>query len=278
VPLEVTLQSAGYTGKRDRLRYIDFSPADPARNKALHAKTNETLLSTILKDAVGHCIHITGEMRALTDPFHRRLCAELAKTTSSRFDVVCDLPEEHSRTPADLGQRTAASWSSKGWAEKLSAIQLIGKQVVNVHSYQTLSAIQYTVFGNKFVQLQEKHQDDGSSMVSRPKRIWLIESEELCSHLTEKAVEILKSSRDIPENLYSKFFTDVSGVTSQNLLHILSGCESLHAEVLLNADVLDFDPSAPEILKSLVALRLVSLKGELASITEDGLQFASYLK
>ena len=40
-------------------------------------------------------------------------------------------------------------------SEKLSAMNLIGEAFVDVRAFNTLHEIQYSVFGNRFVQLQE---------------------------------------------------------------------------------------------------------------------------
>ena len=169
-------------------------------------QANEQLLQTLLSDTPGHCIHITGEMRALADPFHRRLCAELAKRANTRFTVVYDIPEEYSQSPDGVGKWNAQRWASKAWTEKLSAMNLIGDAFVDVRAYNTLPEIQYSVCGNRYVLLQEKHSDEGDSRTPFPKRVWLLDSETLNAFLTARALNIVANAKGIPETLFKRFF------------------------------------------------------------------------
>ena len=89
--LAATIAATGFTETVDDNDCVAFSPATSEANKAIHAKANDQLLRALLDNSAGHCIHITGEMRALADPFHRRLCAELAKRVNTRFTIVYDI-------------------------------------------------------------------------------------------------------------------------------------------------------------------------------------------
>ncbi len=216
--LAATIAATGFTETVDDNDCVAFSSATSETNKAIHVKANDQLLRALLDNSAGHCIHITGEMRALADPFHRRLCTELAKRVNTRFTIVYDILEEFSKTPDGVGKWNAQRWGSKGWTEKLSAMNLIGKAFVDVRAYKTADEIQYSVFGNKYVLLQEKHLDDADSGAASPKRVWLLNSEKLNAFLTARALSIIEKSKDVPETLFKRFFAKVSGVTAQNIL------------------------------------------------------------
>lgn len=273
--LAATVEAAGFLGATTGMSCIAFSPATPEANRAIHAKTNEQLLSTLLQQSSGQCIHVTGEMRALADPFHRRLCAELAKRTDSKFTVLYNIPKQYRGSPEGVGKWNARRWRSKGWREKLSAINLIGQAFVDVRAFDTLHEIQYSVFGNRYVQLQEKHPDEEGSVQPGSKRVWLLESERLNTFLTERALEMIGRSEDIPESLFKRFFAKISGVAAQTILSRLLAQGPAPAETILDNDLRMFDPGCSDVLDSLKELGFVEAlnQSQLLSITASGQQF-----
>ncbi len=277
--LESTLATTGFKGLLKPGQCVAFSPATVEGNNAIHAETNEHLLRSLLNDSPGQCVHITGEMRALADPFHRRLCAELAKRGKTRFTVVYDIPSDYSGSPDGVGKWNAQRWASKSWAERLAAISLIGEELVDVRAFDTSQEIQYSVFGNRYVQLQEKHADEGASRRPSPKRVWLLDSEELNGFLTMKALEMVQKSKDIPESLFKRFFAKISGVTSQNILGKLAKGGSMRREQVLDKDLLEFDPQAATDLDVLQAIGFVNMDHEAKfGISAEGKQFLQSLK
>ncbi|MBK8814871.1 MAG: hypothetical protein IPN42_04880 [Methylococcaceae bacterium] len=276
--LEFTIEATGFTGKIKSTDCVAFSSADSKENEAVHTRTNEQLLETLIKkDDVGYCIHITGQMRALADPFHRRLCAELANRSNSRFIVIYNIPEQFRQSPEGVGEWNAQRWASKTWVQKLSAMNLIGDALVDVRAYNTVQEIEYSVFGNRYIQLQEKHFDEDESPSPKPKRVWLLNSEKLNGFLTEKAINIINNADDIPEALYKRFFAKVSGVSSQNIMAKLIKEGAIHIEKLLDERLLEFDPDAASNLDILKSIGFIKLSEQnRVSITEDGKQFIGF--
>lgn len=117
-------------------------------------------------------------------------------------------------------------------------MNLIGEAFVDVRAYKTADEIQYSVFGNKYVLLQEKHLDDADSGAASPKRVWLLNSEKLNAFLTARALSIIEKSKDVPETLFKRFFAKVSGVTAQNILARLMKEGLIHEEGLLDKNCL----------------------------------------
>jgi hypothetical protein len=113
-------------------------------------------------------------------------------------------------------------------------MNLIGEAFVDVRAYKTADELQYSVFGNKYVLLQEKHLDDVDSGAASPKRVWLLNSEKLNAFLTARALSIIENSKDVPETLFKRFFAKVSGVTAQNILARLMKEGLIHEEGMLD--------------------------------------------
>jgi hypothetical protein len=277
--LEKTIARTGLAQPLSDRTCIAFSKPDTQGNKAVHAKANEQLLETLLRNEPGHCIHITGEMRALADPFHRRLCAELVKRSKERFTIIYNVPSDQVNSPEGI-RLWAEKWRSKAWTEKLSAINFIGDAFVDVRAYNTLDEIQYSVFGNRYILLQEKHSDEGNSKSALPKRVWLLESRTLNEFLTARAINIADKSKDIPETLFKRFLSNVNGVTAQNILARLARSNgSVSRDEVIDEALQEFDPEAADDLKALEAIGFVkSDKPTMLTLTGDGFQYLEALK
>jgi hypothetical protein len=277
--LRATIARTGFTQPLDDLTCLAFSKPNASGNKAVHAKANEQLLLVLLQNDPGHCIHITGEMRALADPFHRRLCAELVKRAKERFTIIYNMPVDQADSPEGVGL-WAEKWRSKAWTEKLSAINFIGDAFVDVRAYNTLEEIQYSVFGNRYVLLQEKHSDEGSSTTALPKRVWLLESRSLNEFLTARAMNIADKSKDIPETVFKRFLSKVNGVTAQNMLAKLAhSVGPVARDEIIDESLKEFDPDAASDLEALRAIGFVKAdEPTMLTITGDGLQYLEALK
>jgi hypothetical protein len=256
------------------MKVLDYSSADQAGNVRLHTLTNRTLLKAVMSNSAGDCIHITGRMNALADPFHRRMCAEVARSGKGRFVVVYDAPSIRDGAE-NLALHSAARWTRATWDDKLAAMRLIGEEFVDVLAAPTKDAVQYTVFGNKFVQLQGMH-SDAAGAPNDGKPIWLIQHEEVNGFLTEKAKNTVDQSRDIPEAVFRNLFVRMNGVAAHNIIKALSSAGAATREGLLTKRFLDFDPAADEILDGLTELGLVALNlsGSYA-MTSQGHHFAT---
>lgn len=275
--LKNTIATAGFVDPLPDLKCLAFSKPDAAGNKEVHAKANEQLLGALLQNQPGQCIHITGEMRALADPFHRRLCAELVKRSKARFTVIYNIQDDYQHLEG-VG-KWAQTWKSKSWSDRLSAINLIGDAFVDVRGYNTLSEIQYSVFGNKYILLQEKHADEGGSSVPLQKRVWLLQSEKLNEFLTDRAVTIADNSKDIPEALFRRFSAKVNGVTSQTILRKLAAHSPMPAEQVIDDAMRTFDTDATSDLKALKSIGFVKQDEAGAfCISPEGTQYLKAVK
>ena len=271
--LRRTVEATGYKGKIGNLDCVHYSPPEMAANQEIRAKVNETLLETLLKGHVGTCVHITGKMHALADPFHSRLCAEVAKRSNTRFTVVYDPPEEATDT-LDGVSDCAKLWSDAPSSAKLNAVRLIGNSYVDVHAGRTNDLIQYSVFGDRYTQLQERHDEDRPGKSA--KRIWLIKSDDLNGFLAEKALATIDVSTDVDDGVFRSFFTKVNGVASRNMLNDLANGGPRLPEKLLTSMIVEFDPDASRTLGWLQDLLLLERGSDgTLSVTEEGMRFVS---
>jgi|GEM_PF-6882308 hypothetical protein len=269
--LEQTLESVGINSKLPTIISHGYSREDI---KNTHRETNNLIQESLKKNSLGECIHITGEMRALTDPFHRYICEEINQQEKNVFRVVYNIPEENMKNSTSILKWNLESWASdksdRKWYEELRTIYAIANRSVNLYALDTSDEIQYSVFGNKYILLQEKHKDRAKN-----KHTWLLESELVNSFLTARANELIKKAKDVDEGNYRRFTKNISGITSKRFLSILREGNNVSIENLLLDEIAnDFTDSPEEIIESLIIMGFVkSENNDLTQLTEAGREF-----
>lgn len=112
--LAETLERAGAPrSSLKNLHVLDFSDRNTKRNRLVHESTNRLLLDLITSDDVGTCIHVTGEMRAITDPLHRQICETISLRRGAGFDILYNLPPDRA---ADVF--ATVGWNLDNWNKK----------------------------------------------------------------------------------------------------------------------------------------------------------------
>lgn len=273
--LRITLALAGVEVESLKLPKILSHGNLDGSIKHTHRETNNKIQECLNNNSLGECIHITGEMRALTDPFHRYLCEEISQKKKSVFRVVYNLPEEYMANSTKILESNLEGWaldkSNRKWYEELRTIYSIANRSVNLYAFDTSNEIQYSVFGNRFILLQEKHQDR-----ARKKHTWLLESESVNQFLTDKAEKLIKASKDVDGGNYRKFTSNISSIASKMILSALSKSSFLSAEkLLLDSHINDFTETPHEIIESLNVMGFIERinNTDLIKIAQAGREF-----
>jgi hypothetical protein len=244
--------------------------------KAVHRKTNDLIQECLKANALGECIHVTGEMRALTDPFHRYLCEEINHSDQRVFRVIFNLPEEYTENTTKILEWNLEGWardnSERKWYEELRTIYSIANRSVSLYAFDTSHEVQYSVFGNRYTLLQEKHACRTSN-----KHTWLVESEDMNSLLAVRANALIKKAKDIDEGNYRRFTQNINGIASRRFLSLLSAAHILPIERLITDSIAsDFTESTQEILDGLMLMGFIEIhKRESVAITNAGREFAN---
>lgn len=266
-----TLELVGIN-RRKLPKIIAFSPANKQENKKVHEITNKLILDLIETNDLGECIHVTGEMRALTDPFHRRLCEEMRLRDKGSFHVLYNIPEKMQNDAISIVNWNLTRWTKKSvvreWTEELRSIDVIANCAVDLFAYNTENEVQYSVFGDKYIQLQEKHN-------ATEKRIWLLESDDINSHLVDRGKNFIGKAIDINQHLFREFTLNLSGVAARRYLSKLSKKKFIDENKLLNdAFVRDFAPDPKGALDVLKTMEFVIEDAhKQLSITTEGREF-----
>jgi hypothetical protein len=275
--LAATLELAGLGNIRiEPAGWLAFADPDVAQNERVHRATNDLLFSLLGQGDTGRCIHVTGEMRALLDPFHRELCSQMHRQCGRVFSVLYNLPEDRR-----LDRNLVIAWSLERWAKKgrrswqdyLRTFDVIGERAVDVRAGMTENLIQYSVFGSRYVQLQEKHQD-----AQPAKRVWLLESPELNEALTECGEQLLREAVDIDERWYRAFVSSLNNLGARSILLRLADGKTLAKEELDDGKLRDFDASAtPDAANALRTMGFVTEHQNGLKISPHGKEYFGML-
>jgi hypothetical protein len=242
-------------------------------NVRVHNATNTLLLDLLRKDEVGNCIHVTGGARALTDPFHRQICEAMLNGDRGPFKVLYHVPEDVSPSNWSVVKWNLRRWEGTGfsdWKQKLRTLRMIGNKAVDLKAYDERRNIQYSVFGNKYVQVQGEHNDGAIA-----KYVWLIRSENVNELLSENAESDLTKSTDVDENAFAEVVSKIFSNSARAILKKVSSSKSINKDEMLSNKIfnmIDPDPGA-----TLDALRVISFvvsdeSGNL-KLTDDGAEF-----
>ena len=275
--LSKTLELAGLERiKVERLKWLAFAEPDVGQNAKVHRTTNDLLLKLVVDGDAGRCIHVTGEMRALLDPFHRDICLRMFRQNGNAFSVLYNLPEDKRASRNAAIGWSLKKWSEKGtgrWQEYLRTFDAIAERAVDVRANINDKEIQYSVFGNRYTQLQEKHPD-----AAKAKRVWLLESEALNEALVERGEHLLNLSADIDEGWYGGFVNSLGGLGARSVLGKLSQGEPLVTAQLNDERLKEFGTSSIESAGALKTMGFVQTNEHNRwTITASGKEYLSLL-
>ena len=256
----------------NKLKLISYGNTKDTISKT-HKETNTLIQRCLRDDSLGSCIHITGEMRALKDPFHRYICEEMNHNEKEIFKVVYNLPKIEIGTFFDVIKSNIDGWATGGrtsnWIDDLRAIYSIANRSVNLFTYDTSNEIQYSVFGDRYILLQEKHESGAKS-----KATWLIESETINSTLADRAESIINGSVDVDGSDYREFSRQLNSIASKRILSLL--CDGVSStDNLLNDDIVkDYSESPIFALNAIETMGFVRKNSEgVVEITDSGKDF-----
>jgi hypothetical protein len=225
--------------------------ADPGKKDEatkVHLATNLKIRDCLERSSLGSCVHITGRMHAITDPFHSDLCTNIFRKTENPFKFSYFDQEDPDKGPIDIVKQKKIMWSDIDWRTSLGALRKEAQSQIEAYSVAQKNQVQFTVFGEKFVQLQSRHDDEGSTPVT--KHVWLIESQVMHDALLEHAEAVFSDARLVSANLFREAYDLVSGMAAKLVLGSLSkeGVSDFDLALSLAADFHD-DPT--QVLQAL---------------------------
>ncbi len=239
------------------LEVIEYSPASEEANEELYESANDHMMSVIEEDEPGECIHITGEMRALADSFHRKVVQRLWERHESPFKMVFNLPQDLDATGSGIMSYNRRAWENVSWKDHISVFDLLKDGKVRLFDSPKVEPIHYTVYGDSFVMLQGEHDH-----LQHEKEVWLTDSRTLAERLVSDAEETIQSSTAIPPMVFNRFTASLS---SDFALSILLKAQS--------GDLVESDEFEEPYLTNLQTIGFLSQNGNSIEITSSGEEF-----
>lgn len=245
-------------GVRDGASYstIAQSPPSPEENRRVYEKVNFLLDELLPQEDLGRTVHVTGELRALSDPLHQAICAENYERHHTAIRFIGRIPERCRREPYELLEQNAIAWRAS-WRTTLRAFEIPGDAHVEVYATAEREQLHYSVFPNNYVLLQEPHDPE----VSPAKHVWLLQSAEIRTHLDERNRSVFARAQRIEPAYFRRLATLISHLDAIDLLARLADGDN----------VTSIDADAPWY-RAIRAVGLVSANGSVV-ITDAGREY-----
>jgi hypothetical protein len=267
-PVE-TLAELGVRGiSQLKIEVLKFSPPDEQQNARVYSRVNEVLEERIRQTGL-ECTHITGEMRALADPHHRKVCRKNWQAHKRRIDVVCYLPKRYRNKGRDVWRWNRRNWQHTDWHNQLDAYDLLGNGEVRLFGLTEREPIHYSVFFDRFVLLQSRH-----SPPSHTKRVWLLESVRLTEILREKAEKIVSRAERVSPRLFRDLCLSLSSPLALDCLFTVRESGAVNEEWLYSR-LKQFAKPPYDFLGDLMAVNFIKRAEGNLIITAQG---KDYLK
>ena len=256
-----------FSGKKFRI----IRHANPGATKKVdevHLATNLKIRECLEDSSLGTCMHITGRMNAMTDPFHSDLCTNIFRKTEIPFIFsYLDLGKPD-RIPIDIVKQKKLMWPHVDWLTSLSALKKEAQSQIQSYSVRQSSPVQFTVFGNRYVQLQSCHDDEGPGPVA--KHVWLIESEGMHDVLLEHASSVISHASLVPANLFREAYDLILGFAARLVLKKLADADNTRFECAV-LEASDFHEKPKQVLRALIEFDFVErgMSGQV-TLTQQG--------
>lgn len=221
--------------------------------EATYVEANRLLSEELKKGRLLQCIHITGVMKALSDPFHRNIC-RLASEKGREFFVAGFVPAAVALTGSSLMGWLRTHWTAS-WSDRLSAFSLMARQQVFVARLPAFADLHFSLLNFRYVILQTERREGGVKFV------WLLDSAVLNQRLAERAA------------LHQEAATRLDPALFRNeLLHLCSPVARELLWVLRHEGELDIAQADETALTSLCAAGFVDVSDS-AKLTGEGSSF-----
>lgn len=244
------------------MQVIRYSPPDAEHNARVYSRVNE-ILEAEIKQAGLDCTHITGEMRALADPHHRRVVRDNFRSHMKRVDLVCYLPLKHREKAWRIWRWNRKNWGTAPWEDLLDAYDLLAEGEVRLFALAKRESIHYSVFFDNFVLLQSQHMPP-----SHMKHVWLIESVQLTEILREKAKRIVARAERIPPSVFRGLYLSLSSPAALDSLFTLRDGGRLRGAMHAHPK-----GRRQGILEDLIGVGFVRETKSALAITREGLEY-----
>jgi len=210
-------------GVPDNAWYGTIASSGPSReeNLGVYAKVNCLLEDLVVKGDLGGSIHVTGELRALSDPRHQNVCVGNFERNNTRLRFIGHIPSDVREEPYLLLQQDLEAWRSarKGWrstswTDELAAFEIAGDEIVEIYGTREREELHYSTFPANYVLLQEQHDPKKNPA----KRVWLLQSVEISEALRRRTATVLGRAQRIAPAYFDRLPTYAASIQALEFL------------------------------------------------------------
>jgi len=266
--LETTLALLGIEDiALSKINVIADSGPEARDNAIVYKECNERLRAELEKQKLGQFFHVTGEMRALSDPSHRENC-RLAWQYGAPPKMFAYLPKEY-RNGTGIWEWNEQHWplEAQGWQNHLDVFHLLGDREVILYGLFDCEEMHFSLFGDRYVLLQEQHDHN-----DHVKSVWFLESMEIRSALIPRVEKCITHSKEIPARIFRDFTDSLSDPLHLDLLFCLNDEKSIQLRHL-DKRYSSFGISVEKIILDLSLVHFIIIEKDAAHITKPGQEF-----
>ena len=199
---------------RERCSLAIQAESDPSElgNARVYGIANEHMrTSSALRRSP--LIHVTGEMRAISDSIHQGVIKSYSEQDNP-ITMLCYVGNQEKADARQVILHNRRNWSPRvSWREHFGALSLMVNGYVQVYATPEMEPIHYSVFGEGGVLLQSQH-----AHTVEKKYVWLIEDVRFNRFLRELAERSERQSKLIPSVLFREIFASICSTPALNLL------------------------------------------------------------
>jgi hypothetical protein len=169
---------------------LEYAPPSLRSIGVTYQHVNERLAQTLRKSPLA-IRHVTGEARALVDPFHRQILRR-ARAAGQPGELGCYLAGSDAPSAFDFLALQRAHWEFAEWSDFIDILGLVAEGDLRLHVMREQATVHFSLFGDDLVLLQDEHHHPTAE-----KWVWFLRSKELVDALSPKVVVAYAESSPI---------------------------------------------------------------------------------
>ena len=234
----------------------------------VYKRCNEVLLAELQKQSLGQIRHVTGEMRAISDPFHRYVCSLSYRRYGVPGEICAWLPPEHRISGRAVWEWNRRNWPARTrWQDHLDVFHRIAAGETVLYGLSKLEEMHFSLFGRDLVQLQERHDH-----AKHTKRVWLLKSRRLWDALLPTVERCFGDALEIPSRMFANFAALLSDPLHLDVLVRLTD-EKTICEGEIGTLCGSFGTSFGEVMADLQVAGFINREENRYAITTGGMEF-----
>ncbi len=254
------------------IEILEYSPALKEDNKNIYDEVNKSLLEIINDHENGEYLHITGEMRAFSDPIHREKIKILYEKRNYQIKTVFYLPSTLQISGHDILTYNKEHWDETNWIDYLDAFDILGEGQALLYRVPEREELQYSLFGDELILFQSKH----SSKV-HIKEVWILKSRKLFKFLFNRAKNVINRSRFIHPMIFNDFKLSISNDATLHIMFLLLDNGKLDIE-RFNNEIKKINRFNEFNLENLKILEFIQQTDEYIELTNYGKNYISIFR